>query len=893
MNINQPQHLTDLISKINIRKDELLKEIENDITILKNNNIIVDIDINELRLRNTAPIVTANKQQYIELRDKLAELNFLERISPLIKDIPTSNGTSYFKKADINIGIIADEFLYNSLKDVANFHYVERDKYEELEGKIDVLLIASAWRGLNNEWKGMGNPKISKMRKTIFQMIDFYKKKGVKIVFYSKEDPTNYEYFVDIAQKCDYIFTTAAEKVEDYKRDCNNDNVFVLEFGVNPIYNNPIGIKSNTDLSGALFAGSWYKKYPERQTDTRMLFDGVINAGESLKILDRNYALKLEQHFFPNEYLSYISPGVDHETLQQLTKLYEWVINLNTVKYSQTMFANRVYELQAMGNLILSNYSLGINNFFPNIFFAFDESELEYIMQNYNTKERYQHRMFGVRKALKEHTTFHRINSLLKNIGYDQINLDHKKVAVVVKEKSEKVQSMFDYQTYPYKFLVTDEELQSNNTEYDYVAFLNEEYYYGEYYLEDMVNAFKYTNVDYITKDSYFNGDKKVDGIENNYVDRINSKYQTIFSLEKFNVNDVLDDLRNVNLSNGYSSDSLEFNLTEEPVYPTNEEKKFTVIIPTYNNGQHLYGKCFMSLRRSTMFDDMEIIIVDDGSKDVETLMMIHRLERLYSNVKLFTFNDGGSGSASRPRNKGVELSTTNYITFLDPDNEAVSDGYTKLYNEMQDTGFDLVIGNMKKCDVKESVFNYYRDVVRYEEKTEFINHDVRSFLSNTFFKAQSIQALMIKKDVLATKNLKMIEKAVGEDTLFFHELIANAKSFKVIDEVIHIYYAGVQGSAVNYITESTFEKYHILEQERISFLKKYDLINAYLEKRFNYYFKNWYLKKLELVHPNSYKNAATILYKIYMQYENHLSRNAIDSEIRNSMKKIKKSYHS
>ena len=89
----------------------------------------------------------------------------------------------------------------------------------------------------------MANP-FSARRKELFEMIAYFKKLGKKVVFYSKEDPINYEKFVDIAAQCDYIFTTAVEKVKDYKRDCNNENVFVLEFGVNPLYHHPIGMRN-------------------------------------------------------------------------------------------------------------------------------------------------------------------------------------------------------------------------------------------------------------------------------------------------------------------------------------------------------------------------------------------------------------------------------------------------------------------------------------------------------------------------------------------------------------------------------------------------------------------------------------------------------------------------
>lgn len=884
MNVDQ---INKRLSEVMERKNKLIEEIQYEIKYLNEHNIDVQIDMNNLRVDEGSK-GAVSKSKYLELRDKLAEIDFLDTISNLIKNPPKSNGSSYFKKIDVNIGIIADEFLYNSFKDVANFHYVRRDNYKELEGEIDVLLIASTWKGIEGDWKGMGNPKIRKIRESVFNTINFFRKDGAKIVFYSKEDPTNYDFFVDIAKECDFIFTTAAEKVDDYKKDCNNDNVFVLEFGVNPIYNNPIGIKSKSELEGALFAGSWYKKYPHRQKDTRVLFDGVLSAEKNLKIIDRNYHLNLDRHFYPTEYLKYVSPSVDHETLQGLIKLFSWVINLNSVKYSQTMFANRVYELQAMGNLILSNYSLGINNLFPNIFLAFESSEVQQLMTSLTPKELYQHKLLGVRQVFRKHTTFHRINYLLNQIGITKEYLIDKNVAVIVQEKNDYTLSLFEHQSYKNKSLLTSEEALETTEQFDYVAFFDSSSYYGEYYLEDMINAFKYTEVDFVTKESYFDHNEKIPGVENNFTDKMSSKYRSIISLEVNSLEEVLTNMDNVNLQNGYSSDSLEYNTAREEAFKTNKNKKFTVIIPTYNNGLHLYSKCFMSLRRSSMFKDMEIIIVDDGSTDGETNLIINRLKNSYDNIKVFMFKDGGSGSASRPRNKGTELATTEYITFLDPDNEAVNDGYTKLYETITNEGYDLVIGNMKKVDTQESEFNYYRDIFYYEATTEFTNIDQRRFLDNTHFKAQSIQALMVKKEIITENKLEMVLGAVGQDTLFFHELLVNAQKFKVIDEIIHIYYAGVQGSAVNNITVRTFEKYLKMEKARIKFLRDNNLLETYVGKRFNYYFKNWYLRKLALVTHNEYDSASKLLYEIYSLYDGTISKRDLDPDIKSFMKKVK-----
>ncbi|RDW22217.1 glycosyl transferase family 2 [Oceanobacillus arenosus] len=859
---------------IKVEKETLTNQLLMELSYLKSENIHLNIDINSSG-NSSEGVVDIEK--YLALKNQVADKDFLTSVLPKISDIPKSNGTRFFNRIDVNIGIICDEFLFKSYEDVANFYYVKKDEYEALSGKLDVLIVASTWRGLNEDWKGFGNPNNVKVRNDLFDLINFFRNQGVKIVFYSKEDPTNYHRFVDIAKRCDYIFTTAIEKIADYKNDCNNDQVFPLEFSVNPIYNNPIGINNTVGDMGAIFAGSWYEKYPNRKADSRTIFDGVIAAGKQLKIIDRNFDKNLPNHFFPPEYLQYISPSIEHSTLQKLFKIFPWTINLNSVQNSETMFANRVYELQAMGNLILSNYSLGINNLFPNIFIIQNSNELDFMMNNLSENDLYLLRMYGVRSVLKEHTSFHRINTLLNNIGFEKNYVPSKKVAVIVNDKqNEIVLENFNRQTYQDKELVLLDGLHETYDTYDYVTFFNDGYDYGEYYLEDLVNGFKYTNSSYITKDSYYEGNEKIQGIEHNFVQEIKDKYRTLFTTSDFKLSELVNTTEPTERENGYSIDSLEINVkrlnhTEEK----SMDLQLSVIIPVYNNGQHLYGKCFMSLLRSTMFKNMDIILVDDGSTDNTTLNMVDRLERLYPNVQVYKFNDGGSGSASRPRNKGIELAKTDYITYLDPDNEAVNDGYFQLFNELQkDTSIDLVVGDIIKYDTKQKVLNYSKNAFKWDSNG--IVTDTYEFLKESNMRAQSIQALIVKKEIIENNNLIMVEKAAGQDTLFFQELILHCSKIKAIDLVIHLYYAAVTNSVTNTISKKFFKKYLLLERERYVFLEKNNLLKIYVTGRFASYFVGWYLSRVPRIKRDDMEEGLEVLYEIYQLYK-PLIRNPVE----------------
>lgn len=808
------------------------------------------------------------KKEYLALRKKVSDEQFFNRLKPLLDEIPESNGSRYYDKIGANIGIIADEFLYNSYNGIANFHYIERDNYKKHSGKLDVLLVVTTWKGLNMEWKGLGNPNIRRHRDALYKILDFYRKQGTKIMFYSKEDPVNYHIFIDIAKHCDHIFTTAVEKLEDYKRDCQNENVHLLEFGVNPLYHNPIGVKKHKKRGEVLFTGSWYEKYPHRQKDTRTLFDGVIEGNKELKIIDRNYDLKLVQYFFPKEYLKYVSPAIEHTYLQKFHKLFDWAINLNSIQESNTMFANRVYELQALGNILLSNYSVGVNNKFPGVFLVQDQKEIPQIFNAYTDEEVFKHQVNGVRRVMSTETTFSRIEGLLQHVGVEGYTLPKRNVAVVVKEKTEKIIGMFNAQTYGDKALYTEAEFtDAVRAEHDMITFFDEASDYHIFYLEDMVNGFKYTDSDYITKDAYFENGQFHEGIEYDYVTEISSKYRTVFWATSFTAEQLLAMSGPVVMPNGFSIDRFNFN---EPavVAEKKADYKLSVIVPTYNNGDHLLNKCFNSLRRSSMFDDMEIILVDDGSTDGFTPKIVHYLEQQYANVKTYYFNDGGSGSASRPRNKGVKLASAPHITYLDPDNEAINDGFAKLYKEAAKGKYDLTIGNMIRLDKKLLNFDYYKTAVQFYG-SDVLTKGIKEYLVDTQFKAMSIQALIAKRDVILNPDLQMVEGAVGQDTIFFQELMLHSNKVKVINEPIHIYYAAVEGSAVNTISKRFFERYLKLEKYRVQMLKENNLFNEYVEQRFAYYFQNWYLKKLKLVQAGDEMASVKLLGEIVDLYGN------------------------
>jgi glycosyltransferase involved in cell wall biosynthesis len=86
-----------------------------------------------------------------------------------------------------------------------------------------------------------------------------------------------------------------------------------------------------------------------------------------------------------------------------------------------------------------------------------------------------------------------------------------------------------------------------------------------------------------------------------------------------------------------------------------------SIIIPCYNQGQYLAESIGSVL--ASDHDDLEIIVVDDGSTDPETVRIIKALD--YPKTKLIRRQNGGLAAA---RNSGIAEARGRYILPLDAD---------------------------------------------------------------------------------------------------------------------------------------------------------------------------------------------------------------------------------
>ena len=112
--------------------------------------------------------------------------------------------------------------------------------------------------------------------------------------------------------------------------------------------------------------------------------------------------------------------------------------------------------------------------------------------------------------------------------------------------------------------------------------------------------------------------------------------------------------------------------------------EKISVIVPAYNAGKQL-ERCVNSIEAQT-YPDVQVIIVDDGSKD-NTGDVIRALQEKYGNI--VTVNTGDRDICVT-RNAGLSLVTGKYFAFVDADDYVRPELLEVLHAVLQETQADV-----------------------------------------------------------------------------------------------------------------------------------------------------------------------------------------------------------
>lgn len=180
-----------------------------------------------------------------------------------------------------------------------------------------------------------------------------------------------------------------------------------------------------------------------------------------------------------------------------------------------------------------------------------------------------------------------------------------------------------------------------------------------------------------------------------------------------------------------------------------------SVIVPVYNVEMYLV-RCIESIINQT-YKDIEIILIDDGSKD-QSYEICKRYADKYDFVKAIHIENHGVSFA---RNLGIEKSTGEYIQFVD------SDDY------IEPNMIELLLMEKKRRNTDIVLCGYYRESL--EKKESFVPNDTNCDY-NEFDK---LIAYWTFDPIIGSPCNKLFDsKIIKKNAIRFHEGVTYAEDF-------------------------------------------------------------------------------------------------------------------
>lgn len=196
--------------------------------------------------------------------------------------------------------------------------------------------------------------------------------------------------------------------------------------------------------------------------------------------------------------------------------------------------------------------------------------------------------------------------------------------------------------------------------------------------------------------------------------------------------------------------------------------------------------------------DDIELIIVDDGSTKDNTAEIAYGWQKKYPDIiKVISKENAGHGSAV---NEGLKAATGLYFKVVDSDDwldeYAMKEIMSYVRRQLDcENPTDMIVGNY----VYEKVFENKRTVMRYRnvfpEGREFGWEEVGTFGQSQYL---LMHAVIYRTQMLKDKGISLPEHCFYVDNIFVYVPLPQVKTIYYRDVDMYRYFIGREGQSVN-----------------------------------------------------------------------------------------------
>lgn len=199
-----------------------------------------------------------------------------------------------------------------------------------------------------------------------------------------------------------------------------------------------------------------------------------------------------------------------------------------------------------------------------------------------------------------------------------------------------------------------------------------------------------------------------------------------------------------------------------------------SVVLPIYNVEDYI-SRCLNSIISQT-YKNIEILLVDDGSKD-RSGAICDNYSKDDSRIKVFHLENAGVAKA---REYGVLQSKGDYIVFVDPDDWMPLNAISELLNRADDD-IDIIIGGYASTSKDEASSIYCKIKEEKIGRVEYIDQ----LFSRDF--AVAPWAKLYRTTLFSTKSFPNFKK--GQDYLMNFELATRVNQVLKVDVLVYYYF--------------------------------------------------------------------------------------------------------
>lgn len=266
-----------------------------------------------------------------------------------------------------------------------------------------------------------------------------------------------------------------------------------------------------------------------------------------------------------------------------------------------------------------------------------------------------------------------------------------------------------------------------------------------------------------------------------------------------------------------------------------------SILIPAYNASKFL-GRCLDSIVSQDQFsDNVEIVVIDDGSKD-RTLEVIKNYSAKCDSVHYKTRENRGIGPT---RNELIELAQGRYFWFVDADDYVSADSLQVLVPLLQSNLYDMIMFafNWKSADGVKTV----TCSGEYTSGLDMADHDVYN---------NSLWTRVYRKSVVDDHQVRFNRLQMGEDFDFIFRMIPYLGRCKCLEQPLYNYVVSA-GSAItatdmNHKVRSSDDSLRCIES-CFQWIQQWDKSQQYILRKPLNFFLMGYLYSIFVV-PFTYR---------------------------------------